>query len=57
MIWGYAQRTSACDDRGSRLKAEVFASGEESAIEIAAPSWYPPEDKEAEAERARRQRF
>ena len=36
---------------------EVFAPGEECMIEIAAPSWYPPEDKEAEAERARRQRF
>ena len=36
---------------------DVFAPGEECAIEIAAPSWYPPEDKEAEAERARRQRF
>ena len=35
----------------------VFASGEECRIEIAAPSWYPPEDAAAEAERARRQRF
>ena len=32
----------------------VFAPGEECFIEIAAPAWYPPEDKEAEAERARR---
>lgn len=35
----------------------VFAPGEECAIEIVAPSWYEPEDKEAEAERARRQRI
>ena len=56
MIWGDAQ-TPARDDRGARPEAEVFAPGEECAIEIAAPSWYPPEDKEAEAERARRQRF
>ncbi|MBR1673144.1 MAG: ABC transporter ATP-binding protein [Fretibacterium sp.] len=32
----------------------VFAPGEECAIEIANPSWYPPEDAAAEAERARR---
>ena len=32
----------------------VFAPGEECVIGIAAPSWYPPEDAAAEAERARR---
>ncbi|MBQ9565729.1 MAG: ABC transporter ATP-binding protein [Synergistaceae bacterium] len=32
----------------------VFAPGMECVIEIAAPSWYPPEDAAAEAERARR---
>ncbi|MBQ6113016.1 MAG: hypothetical protein IJL10_02010, partial [Synergistaceae bacterium] len=35
----------------------VFAPGEQCGIEIVSPGWYPPEDKEAEAERARRQRF
>ena len=35
----------------------VFAPGESCGIEISSPGWYPPEDKEAEAERARRQRF
>ena len=35
----------------------VFAPGESCCIEISEPGWYPPEDKAAEAERARRQRF
>ncbi len=35
----------------------VFAPGEQCGIEIAAPGWYPPEDKEAIAERAKRQIF
>lgn len=35
----------------------VFAPGESCAIGINSPAWYPPEDKEAEAERAKRQRF
>ncbi|MBQ7262548.1 MAG: ABC transporter ATP-binding protein [Synergistaceae bacterium] len=34
---------------------EVFARGEECAVDIAAPSWYPPDDEAAAAERARRQ--
>lgn len=36
---------------------EVFAPGERCGIVISEPGWYAPEDKEAEAERARRQRF
>ena len=35
----------------------VFAPGETCGIEISEPGWYPPEDRETEAERARRQRF
>ena len=35
----------------------VFAPGESCCIDIAGAGWYPPEDKAAEAERARRQRF
>lgn len=35
----------------------VFSPGESCGIVIVEPGWYEPEDKEAEAERARRQRF
>ncbi|MBQ7560363.1 MAG: ABC transporter ATP-binding protein [Synergistaceae bacterium] len=35
----------------------IFAPGESCCIDIAGAGWYKPEDKAAEAERARRQRF
>ena len=35
----------------------VFAPGEQCGVVISSPGWYPPDDKAAEAERAKRQIF
>ena len=35
----------------------IFAPGEQCGVVISSPGWYPPDDKAAEAERAKRQIF